>query len=224
MSSYSFSQQFYQHWTGAPELVRAAIVQELTDITSLLQTQAPFEKFVFSIHDLDAHLDDLYCIHEIQQAVEKEQAAKKIEASRIKAEEEQRQQEEEDRTKEAQLKAEADAIADAQNDTDTEKSISIENENKKDSLTQDDKSTPSTNPVKAILNDSNKEQAIELGLKNSELNAEHKGMLTELEVHIDDYLTEQMLQMSENLKSWLRAEISQQLAKKDKMDDVKKDS
>ena len=67
MSSYSFSHQFYQHWTDAPEPVRAAIVQELTDITDLLQTQTAFEKFVFSIHDLDAHLDDLYCAYNLEQ-------------------------------------------------------------------------------------------------------------------------------------------------------------
>lgn len=30
-------------------------------------------------------------------------------------------------------------------------------------------------------------------------------------MHVDDYLSEQMAQMSENLKSWLRAELTQQL-------------
>ncbi|MGX8221401.1 hypothetical protein ACWS81_11725 [Psychrobacter celer] len=39
MSSYSFSHQFYQRWTCAPEPVRDAITQELKDIITLLQTQ-----------------------------------------------------------------------------------------------------------------------------------------------------------------------------------------
>jgi len=97
MSSYSFSHEFYQHWTGAPQLVRAAIVQELKDITALLQSDTSFEQFVFSNHDLDAHLDDLYGAHEKQQAAAKaladEQAAlqaeaeqQRLEAERLEAE------------------------------------------------------------------------------------------------------------------------------------------
>jgi hypothetical protein len=39
-------------------------------------------------------------------------------------------------------------------------------------------------------------------------------MIHELEVHIDDYLTEQMMQLSETLKSWLRAEVTRQLSEK----------
>lgn len=33
---------------------------------------------------------------------------------------------------------------------------------------------------------------------------------------VDDYLSEQMAQMSENLKSWLRAEVTQHLTEQDK--------
>ena len=60
MSSYSFSHQFYQRWTCAPEPVRAAITQELKDITTLLQSDTSFEDFTFNTHDLDAHVDELY--------------------------------------------------------------------------------------------------------------------------------------------------------------------
>ena len=69
MSSYSFSSQFYQHWTCAPEPVRAAITQELEDITTLLQTETPFDSFEFNIQDLDDHLDDLYDNHYAEQAI-----------------------------------------------------------------------------------------------------------------------------------------------------------
>ena len=71
MSSYSFSQHFYQRWTCAPEPVRASITQELEDITSLLQTESPFESFTFQTHDLDAHVDELYENYEAEQAIAK---------------------------------------------------------------------------------------------------------------------------------------------------------
>ena len=38
---------------------------------------------------------------------------------------------------------------------------------------------------------------------------------SDLEMHVDDYLSEQMMQISENLKSWLRAELAQHLTEPD---------
>ena len=71
MSSYSFSHQFYQRWTCAPEPVRAAITQELKDITTLLQSDTSFEDFTFNTHDLDAHVDELYDNYNPEQAIAK---------------------------------------------------------------------------------------------------------------------------------------------------------
>ena len=71
MSSYSFSHQFYQRWTCAPEPVRAAITQELKDITTLLQPDTSFEDFTFNTHDLDAHVDELYDNYNAEQAIAK---------------------------------------------------------------------------------------------------------------------------------------------------------
>ena len=51
-----------------------------------------------------------------------------------------------------------------------------------------------------------------MALKDVALNAEHKELLSELERQIDDYVSEQMMQMSENLQSWLRAELNQRLS------------
>ena len=94
MSSYSFSHQFYQRWTCAPDPVRASIIQELTDITTLLQHDTPFETFVFSTHDLDDHLDTLYENHEAEQAIAKaiaeKQAQERAAAEKESLEEEQR--------------------------------------------------------------------------------------------------------------------------------------
>ena len=229
MSSYSFSHQFYQHWTGAPEPVRAAIVQELTDITDLLQTGTPFEKFVFSIHDLDAHLDDLYCAHELQQTEIKRVADEKLaleaqqqlqEQRRIVQEEQEKEelrQRELAQKKQAEqeaLKAELESSSEIVESANNEESKDDNNANHTINNDSDKAHTISTNNIKAVSDTINKQSTIDLSLADTKLNTTHKDMLHELEMHIDDYLTEQMLQMSENLKSWLRAEVSRQLAEK----------
>lgn len=223
MSSYSFSHQFYQHWTGAPEPVRAAIVQELTDITDLLQTETEFESFVFSAHDLDAHLDELYYIYDLQQAAVQRQAdeqaaeqqkleeQKQFEELENDANEKQRQQAEQQQAERQQIEALA-YSENAVENTDIKKDDHKQS-NSKDN--QSKKATTIVNPVKAVADNLNTGSAINLTLKTAKLNAEHEKLVGELESHIDDYLTEQMLQMSENLKSWLRAEVSRQLADKE---------
>ena len=40
-------------------------------------------------------------------------------------------------------------------------------------------------------------------------------------MQIDDYLSEQMMLMSENLKSWLRAEVTKSLSEPDKSENNK---
>ena len=217
MSSYSFSHQFYQHWTGAPKPVRAAIVQELTDITDLLQTEIPFEKFVFTTHDLDAHLDDLYCIYDLQQAAAKRQADEQA-AEQQKLEEQRQLEVLENEAKEKQQQAERQQIEALAHVDNAAKNTDTSDEDHKQTSSKDipnKKATTLTTPVKAVADNLNIESAIDLKLKNTKLNAEHEALLNELETQIDDYLTEQMLQMSENLKSWLRAEVSRQLADKD---------
>ena len=231
MSSYSFSHQFYQHWTGAPEPVRAAIVQELTDITDLLQTKTEFESFVFSTHDLDAHLDDLYYIYDLQQAAVQRQAdeqaaeqqkleeQKQLEELENDAKEKQRQQAEQQQAERQQIGA----LAYSENAV---KNNDIKEDNYKQSNSEDiqnKKDTTVANPIKAITDNVNIGSAINLTLKATKLNAEHEKLVSELESHIDDYLTDQMLQMSENLKSWLRAEVSRQLTDKQQgVDDKEK--
>lgn len=251
MSSYSFSPQFYQHWTSAPQAVRAAIVQELTDITTLLQTDTPFEDFVFSNHDLDAHLDDLYSAHDKQQAVAREladkEAAQKAEAEQQRLAEEslekerleqQRLQEEKLHTKKNALEEKALTEAEQQASQETqveqpadkqdsvtevtkvaEKAITetVKNEIDKDSnksLAETKANLANVNNINTIGDTAHAHSAIDLSLQDTELNAAHQQMIQELEANIDDYLTEQMMQMSENLKSWLRAEVTRQLSEK----------
>ena len=293
MSSYSFSHQFYQRWTCAPEPIRAAITQELKDITTLLQTETPSESFVFSTHDLDAHLDNLYENHDAEQAIAKaiarataekerleeqqkiqaaEEAKRKAEA---KIEEETRLREEAEAAQQAPQKNEllaADKNSSDKNNLDAKTAITHANDTSKvtapsvDNVDKVDNSADSntakaqpTEPSNAVKTDVNNDSsassenktvsehantisgnaisdshiandkrikedssikavndkasaAIKLALKDAKLNTTHQELIRELEMQIDDYLSEQMMLMSENLKSWLRAEMTQNLS------------
>ena len=275
MSSYSFSHQFYQRWTCAPEPIRASIIQELTDITTLLKAETPFETFVFSTHDLDAHLDDLYENHEAEQAIAKaiadKQVAEQVVAEQQRLEEEQKIKvveeaklkedalKEENRLQEAAKKREADKNAQKEaekqtllatdknhseaaveleisdsdkietnskvdtvinNDSDTEKhaigskTISEHANTIVDKSINNDKTIKNETSISAINNKAS--VAISFAVKDATLSVTHKELIHELEMQIDDYLSEQMMLMSENLKSWLRAEMTQHLSEQDK--------
>ena len=274
MSSYSFSHQFYQRWTCAPEPIRASIIQELTDITTLLKAETPFETFVFSTHDLDAHLDDLYDNHEAEQAIAKaiadKQAAEQAVAEQQRLEEEQKLKEAEDskRKEESRLKEEAlekehkrkeaenaqkevekntllaakenhseaalkpeasdtdkteagsklnnivNDKADTEKNTVASKTISEHANAIDDDSFKEDNAIKNDSSINAINNKAS--AAISLAVKDAKLSVTHKELIRELEMQIDDYLSEQMMLMSENLKSWLRAEMTQHLGEQDK--------
>ncbi|WP_201540720.1 hypothetical protein [Psychrobacter sp. 1044] len=259
MSSYSFSHQFYQRWTCAPEPIRAAITQELKDITTLLQNDTPFESFVFNTHDLDTHIDELYENHEAEQAIAKAITDKKAEeqatAEKQQREEQQKVKAAEDarlkesaRLKEAadtaqkeqqkteQIAAEKNNLADKTtamntNDASDSESLSIDSTVEKNQDVEKSAATQSSSENKTIsehanvandkhINDDHSikavndkaSAAIKLALKDAKLSTTHQEMIRELEMQIDDYLSEQMMLMSENLKSWLRAEVTQNLS------------
>lgn len=269
MSSYSFSHQFYQRWTCAPDPVRASIIQELTDITTLLQHDTPFETFVFSTHDLDAHLDTLYENHEAEQAIAKaiadKQAKERAAAEKERLEEEQRL-EKERLEKEKQAKAVADAkqkeeetlraaaakqeqqhneqldhkratsVDDnassknitSKNDTDVVEKLEATKTDATKIATDTDKKSiqepanianvtngANDHNMKTVIDKAVSDAAIPLSLKDTKLGASHPELIRELEMHVDDYLSEQMMQISENLKSWLRAELAQHLTEPD---------
>ena len=265
MSSYSFSPQFYQRWTCAPDPIRASIIQELTDITTLLQHDTPFETFIFSTHDLDAHLDNLYENHEAEQAIAKAIADKKAQeqaaAEKQRLEEERLEKEKQAKAaadtkvkKEAKLK-EAEAAQKEQlannksasiDDNDISKNVTskidtgkieksvtdsrvenhqrIETSDVKLDATKTDADKKSIheptnaanavndNNMKAVIDKAVADAGIHLSLKDAKLGATPPELIRELEIQIDDYLSEQMMLMSENLKSWLRAEVTQHLS------------
>ncbi|WP_201617829.1 hypothetical protein [Psychrobacter urativorans] len=249
MSSYSFSHQFYQHWTQAPEPIRAAIVQELTDIATLLQPDTSLENFVFSQPDLDAYLDKLDNTYKTQQAAAKKTADKKAaeqqrlekaESNKVNAEKginnqqniaqqqakvatensiteqtsnnktpdnqasSNNQHSNDDRNKAASAEND-DAIDDSSNTLDSNNALNIND-------TLDDKSKDlSAGQVDTDSNVPKQGAAIERLPKTPKLSKDNEDLIHELGMHIDDYLSEQMAQLSEDLKSWLRNEISRQL-------------
>ncbi len=255
MSSYSFSHQFYQRWTCAPEPVRAAITQELKDITTLLQSDTSFEDFTFNTHDLDAHVDELYDNYNAEQAIAKaitdKQEQEDAAAAKQKLEAEQKQKEAEEATRKAEAtqkeqekneqsalktdnemaatdvaKVNTDKVVADSTVTDdfvtnnssakTEKAVSetkntesnaSDNKNADNKIISEQAHTLSDNHIKDINNKAS--AAINLALKDAKLDATHQQLIRELETQVDDYLSEQMMLMSENLKSWLRAEVTQ---------------
>ena len=257
MSSYSFSHQFYQRWTCAPEPVRAAITQELKDITTLLQSDTSFEDFTFNTHDLDAHVDELYDNYNAEQAIAKaitdKQEQEDAAAAKQKLEDEQKKKEAEEATRKAEAtqkeqekntqsaleknndqelaaidvaKVNTDKVVtdsavtddfvtdnssakiekDASEAKNTESNAS-DNKNADNRNIGEQAHTLSDNHIKDINNKAS--AAINLALKDAKLDATHQQLIRELETQVDDYLSEQMMLMSENLKSWLRAEVTQ---------------
>lgn len=269
MSSYSFSHQFYQRWTCAPDPVRASIIQELTDITTLLQHDTPFETFVFSTHDLDAHLDNLYENHEAEQAIAKAIADKqakerafaekqrleeqrlekeRLEQAKAAADAKQREEETLKAAAEAQKKQQHHEQLDYKQATSVDDNASSKNITSKNDTDAVDKLEATKTDATKIAIDTNKKSiqepaivangandhhmktvidkavsdaAIPLSLKDTKLGASHPELIRELEMHVDDYLSEQMMQISENLKSWLRAELAQHLTEPDTATTIK---
>lgn len=75
--------------------------------------------------------------------------------------------------------------------------------------------------MKTVIDKAVSDAAIPLSLKDTKLGASHPELIRELEMHVDDYLSEQMMQISENLKSWLRAELAQHLTEPDTATTIK---
>ncbi len=255
MSSYSFSHQFYQRWTCAPEPVRAAITQELKDITTLLQADTPFESFEFNTHDLDAHVDELYDNYNAERAIAKAIADKQEQANAA-AEKQRLEEEQKKKAEEAALQAEAELAEEAQKEQEKNEPIADSNNTDeqviatsvdkasadKDSPVTDNSiaktETAASEPQKTESSASDNKNAdhkaiseqthaigdshikdihhktstaINLVLKDAKLDITHQELIRELETQVDDYLSEQMMLLSENLKSWLRAEVTQHL-------------
>jgi len=290
MAGYAFSHQFYQHWSQAPAQVRAAIVQDLKDIMTLLQTDTTVAEFAFTQPDLDGYLDEVYAQDRIQKAADAEKIRIAQEQERIEREALEVQRREEERLEKEQLeqeqleqerleiaRLEAEAKQDAYEKAelqraqqqaeqaeaeqqaaiiaheqevaaDIEQTATLTIVPQLDAETQilsnatEPTATPNVTPptnqegvTQAGITQENivqgniaqknivQETIAQEFLSHTEkdrvpaepvaLSAEQEDFIRELEVRIDDYLSEQMADMSENLKAWLRDEVQRQLAR-----------
>jgi|GEM_PF-3824580 len=173
MPGYSFSHQFYRHWTDTPNRVREAIVDELSDIIDLLHPNTALAEFRFTQPDLDAHIDSLYAEHYAE--LTKAQQAPITQAKQ------------EAQTVSAPVTSEIIEVKPVHTEARTESAD--------DAAKTYSTDTPDTTDDNAPIN-----------------TAFADALVQELGTHIDDYLSDQMAQISEDLKSWLRDEIGRQLS------------
>ena len=195
MSQLSFSHQFSKHWQQAPDAVRRAIVQELEDIVTLLNPDTELATFNFRHADLNDEIEQIYA--ELQDK-EDESENEDMAESAV-----------DDGTNQAlKIKANSDApVIDSENAISTESSLPtpMPTSNTVIEADSDDVSDTDFEASKNAEADSltdrlgSESQSIKEGI--------NEDMLAELERKIDDYLSEQMAIMSEDLKAWLREEI-----------------
>jgi hypothetical protein len=280
MAGYAFSHQFYQHWSQAPAQVRAAIVQDLKDIMTLLQTDTTVAEFAFTQPDLDGYLDEVYAQDRIQKAADAEKIRIAQEQERIEREALEAQRREEERLEKEQLeqeqleqerleiaRLEAAAKQDAYEKAelqraqqqaeqaeaeqqaaiiaheqevaaDIEQTATLTIVPQLDAETQILSNATEPTATSNVTAPNNQEGVTQAGITQENivqetiaqeflshtekdrvpaepvaLSAEQEDFIRELEVRIDDYLSEQMADMSENLKAWLRDEVQRQLAR-----------
>ena len=280
MSGVSFSHQFTQRWIQSPDLVRAAIVQELKDIMTLLQTDIAVEEFEFTQPDLDGYLDELYQQDEAEQLSKAERNQAEEEQQRLKEEILANQRQNLERLEQEQQQrqlTEAAELADVQrlasDQADLEQAAQIDQSNQhqseqhssddvniENSANVDDATEATTQPVSqtadskrrdTVINehptatltihqssqsdnsvynegelpavdhidaspsmpaalDPHSEDSAELSDPTT-ISHEQEALIQELEMRIDDYLSEQMTLMSAGLKAWVREEVKRQL-------------
>lgn len=171
--------------------------------------------------------------HEIleKQRLNRERLEKeRVEKARVeqeqqqKALEEQQQQEKLQALREAQQNEDAQAEAEQQQRDQERQQAKAQTRQKNTEAEQDNKSAAAsldttnaadnnahTSDPNSIISSANDNQAPSGGL--IELNEDQQAFVHELEMRIDDYLSEQMAKMSEDLKSWLHDEVQRQLAR-----------
>lgn len=237
MAQVAFSHQFSHRWSNAPQAVKDALLQEFEDIMLLLDADTDLESFEFTVPDLHAHIDAINA----EVAAEKEAArleAERLEAERLEAEraefealEAERLLNEEQQALEqqqAEEQQEADEPVDSSIETDVEAASTTEDSEIEASKPQQeateveavdaDIESLESQPT-AVTNTETAEADISapasFAFDNSAPQAElDADFIKELENRIDDYLSEQLANMSEDLKSWLREQMVNRLNNK----------
>lgn len=234
MSGFSFSHQFSKRWINTPKQVRQAITTELEDIVALLDKETALSDFNFNQQDLGNHLDQLFAKHaeerqaELARQEQERQEQQRLEEKRLEEEriEEQRVAEQKEAQRlEAQKQAEAekeaqeklaqekqklaqlksDDVPDTKNAGLQPKDVASDNPDSDSKTDTDDKTQANVQAEKPPVADTQDTPEIEL-------DKQQQAMIQALESRLDDYLTEQMMLMSDDLKTWLRDEVKRQLS------------
>ena len=237
MAQVAFSHQFSHRWSNAPQAVKDALLQEFEDIMLLLDADTDLESFEFTVPDLHAHIDAINA----EVAAEKEAArleAERLEAERLEEEraefealEAERLLNEEQQALEQQQAEEQQAdseLVDSSIETDVEEastteSSEIETLESQEEATEVEAVDADTEILEsqptAVTNTEAAEADISapasFAFDNSAPQAElDADFIKELENRIDDYLSEQLANMSEDLKSWLCEQMVNRLNNK----------
>ncbi|WP_230658752.1 hypothetical protein [Psychrobacter sp. I-STPA10] len=239
MSEYTFSHQFSQRWLAAPQKVRDAIVHELEDIITLLDSETDLDSFEFRQPDLDAHINKLYAEDEAQKQQEQHQP-ETAQTDALKQDKHNestlaiKQQEHIEDTATQLLESQTDTAQPTLTPTtivsETDNSIQLEDNNEYTgiiSITNTNDIDIDNNPKDVCNKDTPTEEIAvkdidtQQDIPQPETMSEGSSPVTtealvlELESRIDDYLSEQMAQLSEELKLWLRDEVKRQLDNKE---------
>ena len=232
MAQVAFSHQFSHRWSNAPQAVKDALLQEFEDIMLLLDADTDLESFEFTVPDLHSHIDAINA----EVAAEKEAArleAQRLEAERLEAERaefealeaERLLNEEQQQAEEQQADSE---LVDSSIETDVEEastteSSEIETLESQEEATEVEAADTDTETLEsqptAVTSTETAETDISapasFAFDNSAPQAElDADFIKELENRIDDYLSEQLANMSEDLKSWLREQMVNRLNNK----------
>lgn len=237
MAQVAFSHQFSHRWSNAPQAVKDALLQEFEDIMLLLDADTDLESFEFTVPDLHSHIDAINA----EVAAEKEAArleAERLEAERLEAEraefealEAERLLNEEQQTLEQQQAEEQQAdseLVDSSIETDVEEASTTESSEIETLESQEEateveavdadteilESQP-TAVTSTEIAETDISAPASFAFDNSAPQAElDADFIKELENRIDDYLSEQLANMSEDLKSWLREQMVNRLNNK----------
>lgn len=231
MSQIAFSHQFANRWTNAPQQVKAALIQELNDIVTLLDADTDLDSFQFAIADVNAYIDgvytDLHAEHEAQLEVERLQQEHQA-AHSLYRDKDNAPQNATDATESAENVVSSETIDDDDavvvDDTRLEEPTAEQVEVVEEAHTESELSLEATEEVVTESHDSVEQQASDTPTQSATQNApaafafdSSEGLLDaefikELENRIDDYLSEQLANMSEDLKSWMREQIKNRIS------------
>ena len=241
MAQVAFSHQFSHRWSNAPQAVKDALLQEFEDIMLLLDADTDLESFEFTVPDLHAHIDAINAeVAAEKEAARLE--AERLEAERLEEEraefealEAERLLNEEQQALEQQQAEEQQAdseLVDSSIETDVEEastteSSEIETLESQEEATEVEAVDADTEILEsqptAVTSTETAETNIEADISapasfafdNSAPQAElDADFIKKLENRIDDYLSEQLANMSEDLKSWLREQMVNRLNNK----------